>query len=64
MACTLQDGVWINQAETGMGEEHMDFLNGGLAYVQNASPNGPAAFMNYETLMRVLRYVCCSHYCI
>ncbi len=48
----LQNIIHLNQAES------WGSLNGGLSYVQNASPNGPVAFMHYESLRRPMRWVC------
>lgn len=46
----FKDLVWMNQPESGQ-----EGLNGGLSYIQNAAPNGPAAFMLHETISKSLR---------
>jgi hypothetical protein len=47
----FEDVVWWNQPEWGMNN-----LNGGVVYIRNAKPNGPAIQTLYATIHHVLRW--------
>ena len=57
-AALLGSFHWLSQPESGDGdaEGRGGFLNGGVYYVQNAAPSGPAAFLLYESVRRMLRW--------